>query len=322
MNYLKREQFDSCCKIFLVFMLITITLLVSSHSPFVEDFSEGKIVVQKKIRRGSSFILYIKYKGTNYILKQKINPLLNVWCIAQALLADIFAHSVDTISSQRVKIIPEHVVFPGKIQQNMPTSLHTIVPGKSVKTWNKTFNRLRLLITRNIKTKKMLQRFDIKVEFGLRPYILQCISVHDDLPAIVALHLLLGFYDGHRGNIFYDRVTDRFSIIDMDSSFKMNLAKQAYIFLKQYIQNHYISPGIKKALFKMADTLELLMERNDIETITSLGTQIFDVLIPDKNDGDRIDRLAQIEKFLKESYSSAYLLINCIRNSEYVHDSI
>ena len=45
---------------------------------------------------------------------------------------------------------------------------------------------------------------------------------HVQLPIIVALDLFICNTDRHRGNLFYDAVTDTFCAIDMDDIFRCN----------------------------------------------------------------------------------------------------
>ena len=57
--------------------------------------------------------------------------------------------------------------------------------------------------------------------------MLYWMAQHPQLVTIVALDTFLCNHDRHRGNLFYNKKTDSFCAIDMDSSFKYNLAELA-----------------------------------------------------------------------------------------------
>jgi hypothetical protein len=280
----------------------------------IKDFAQEKVVVTKRVKSSHSLITFIKYHGSSFVIKQKLREHSNYWSVIQAILADVFAHSIETVLSQRARLIPGYVHFPTKLHKNTPASLLTVAPGKSIRQWNRTSPRQ---ITS--KTKRILKHLFLKQSSGMNVRILQSIARHPDLPHILAVHIILGFYDGHDGNIFYDQEKNRFAIIDMDSSFKKNLAQGSYAFIKKYCTQKRVTSDIKRALLTVADTLELLMQKNPIKKIKELARDITNAF-NGENDGELLfkKRILQVEAFLKQSYTWADKLIFLIRNGREV----
>ena len=297
----------------LLFLFFSPSLLGRTTRFAINNFSPEKIIVTKRIKSSHSLITFIKYCGSSFIIKQKLREHSNYWSVMQAILADVFAHSTETVPSQRVRLIPNYVNFPTKLHKDTPAALLTIISGKSIRQWHRTSPRQ---IT--AKTKRLLKHLVMKQSKGMNARILQSITRHPDLSHILALHIILGFYDGHDGNIFYDQQTNRFAIIDMDSSFKENLANGSYVFLKKYFMKKKISPDEKKALLIVADTLELLIQRNSIKKIKEVAIEIAHALKSTEIEGEQQfkKRIVQVESFLKESYESAKKLIYLIKNGK------
>jgi hypothetical protein len=295
------------------FVIAIIFQYFNCHCHFViSHFAQGQFRVTKKIKTSHSMILYVTYKENKYVIKQKLDVNLNFWCIIQAVLADIFAHSVDTISSQRVKIIPRTTYYPGKLYKGMPAAMITVIPGRSIYHWKRAPKHV---ITK--KTKLLLKHFLARQREGINLRILDCMNWHKDLPVIAAFFTLLGYFDGHRSNIFYDQDSNRFSIIDMDSSFDKNLAQGSYVFMKKYYAKKTIKKEIQKSLCDFSDALESLMQNNPISEIKKLTVEICNALVGNNN-GERQfkKRILQVELFLQESYEWSKKLIYLIRNGK------
>jgi hypothetical protein len=109
--------------------------------------------------------------------------------------------------AHRVDVIPAGVEFIGKPRTDWPATIHTIAPGKMIKEQKKRFEGM------NIK----------QADIGFRYDMLEWMVKHPILIVYVALDTFLCNHDRHRGNLFYNKKTDSFCAIDMDSSFKFNL---------------------------------------------------------------------------------------------------
>lgn len=271
--------------------------------------SEFKLI--KIFKTKHSFIGVVRRKNTMYIVKQKINQKTIHWSIIQSIIADRIANSIDNISSQRVFFIPKDIFFPGKMYQDEPAALITVVPGMSVQRWQMNIGKLD-----TSQIRELIRKFSIKQNPKLNLSIIRCMAKHNDLPYILALHTILGFYDGHKRNIFYDSISDKFSIIDMDCSYKVNLAVNAYTFIEKFFTTQQdLKPKIKQALLQFADALECIMEKNPIHDIKKVVSTIIPTIIG-KNKKmlkQYALREKQIDEFLQESYAVANNIIHLIR---------
>lgn len=296
-------------RFFIILLFITQYYALFSNTISIPA-SEFNII--KMFKTKHSFISIIRRKNKTYIVKQKRNPKTIHWSIIQSAIADHIASSIGTISSQHVFIIPEETQFPGKIHQNEAAALLTIVPGMSVQRWQMNIGALE-----RQEIRELMRKFSIKQHPKLNLSIIRCMAKHKDLPLIVALHTLLGFYDGHKRNIFYDPSSDNFSIIDMDCSYKINLTRKAYLFLEKLLKQEQ-KPKIKNTLSQFANALECIMQKNPISEIRSLVSTIVSLMTTkDKKLFKRKyeHRERQIEQFLQESYKAATDIIELVRKT-------
>jgi len=269
----------------------------------------------KMLKTKHSFIGIVRRKNRLYIVKQKRNRKNIPWSIIQSVIADHIANSTEKISSQHIFVIPKEIPFPGKIFQGEAASLHTIVPGMSVQRWQMNMGKLD-----KEELRELMRKFSIKQHPKLNISIIRCMAKHKDLPFILALHTLVGFYDGHKRNVFYDTASNRFSIIDMDCSYKINLASRAHKFIKKLLggQTNLCKPKIQSVLLEFANALELIMSKNSIDDITQvIATIESSITRTEKTIIHRQcqRRVMQIEEFLKESYAASSDIIALIRKT-------
>ena len=203
----------------MVYFLFNITFSVVSLSnqekiDFLvldSDYDHDNVIVYKFLdAQKSSYIVFVKDdESNNYVVKQeKYKELKRQFrAISEALCAHI-ALSLD-IPSQQVKIIPVGTAFPGKFVTKRVATLHTLVPGVTI---------------RSLKSGSLYSSLDIKQDAsedtpverrGLTEKIIYWMSQHPDLPLIVALDTFTGNKDRNKANILYDQETDRFYSIDM-----------------------------------------------------------------------------------------------------------
>lgn len=174
------------------------------------DYDHDKIVIYKYLdTQKSSYIVFIKDEDNNhYIVKQEKCPSLSKQfrAVSEALCAHI-ALSLG-IPSQQVKIIPVGMPFPGKFMINRVGTLHTLVPGDTIRSMpDSLYGKL------DIK-----QPTDATIPFEQRGFTERTIfwmSQHPDLPLIVALDTFVGNKDRNKANILYDIESNSFYAIDM-----------------------------------------------------------------------------------------------------------
>lgn len=311
-------------KFFLLFILFLFSLWQSSKatSSYLCTIPASEVELVRKFETSHSYIGVVRHKKTNalYIVKQKKNRNSTPWSAIQAILAYEYANSTGQIISQRVYIVPKEINFPGKMYPNELASLHTIVPGMSVKNWQYSVRGINLK-----KVAELVTDFSIKLprDGGIDINIIASMTRHNDLPPILALHLLVGFYDCHNKNIFYDYHMNRFSIIDMDSCYKSPLASFSYqtlkniLMRKDVIKKLTLSPTVQNALLNFADMIELMIEKNPIKKINAILIELFN-LLKLNNSPDRkkfLRRIMKTNPFLRASYADAQKIVKLIRSA-------
>ncbi len=169
-------------------------------------------------------------EGNRFILKQKFNILASA---LEKLAADI-AFFAD-IPVNRIKLIPCNVPFVGKKKINQSATLHTFVPGVLLNNLPKELSHYAVslqLVQKERKNGKI-----IKAVFGITRNVIKNMSEHPDLAKIVALDTFLANHDRHRGNLFYDEETDHFYVIDLEGSFRRDLARCVYEYFYMVLVN-------------------------------------------------------------------------------------
>jgi|GEM_PF-3180527 len=290
-------------------------------SPYLLQIPASEFRLIRQFESSHSYIAIVKHKKTLYIVKQKKYKHSIRKSITQAILADVLAFSTKQIVSQRVWVIPKNKKFPGKKYDDEPASLHTIVPGMSVYNWRHSLKRIRLR-----RVEELLSDFSIKLDRyqGIDIGVIGNMTKHNDLPPIVALHLITGFYDCHNKNIFYDYNINRFSIIDMDSCYRSNLTGPSYaalskILLRYRMNKKYVpSHKLRNALLSFADTIELIIKKNPIETVRTILLELYDLLKVTDNPVEQkkfLRSISRIEPFLLRSYSQGKKIVSLIRST-------
>src|SRR5204863_9863911 len=134
-------------------------------------------------------------KGNKFILKQR-NYLLS--SVLEKLGADI-AHETDILGNL-VRIIPGNFPFIGKGDVSRPATLHTFVPGIQAKYLPKYLNKYSVSLSQRVSADKNSGK---KGAGGFTRELINSMSLHKDLPKIVALDTFLSDYGRHRYNFFY-----------------------------------------------------------------------------------------------------------------------
>ncbi len=157
----------------------------------------------------NSYIVFVKdNEGNHYIVKQERTKTLTrqLRAISETLCAYI-AHVI-SIPSQCVTLLPPGFSFPGKFITKRIATLHTLVPGQTV----------RSSTTGKYSKIDIKQTTDPEIPFekqGFTERTIFFMSQHLDLPKIVALDTFTGNKDRNKANILYDSGTDSFYAIDM-----------------------------------------------------------------------------------------------------------
>jgi hypothetical protein len=220
-EYIWGENSMRCiAKGLVLFFIIGLPGGMIAKSAILRGISSAKLREVDSFNTGhNSRISFLQDKesGKKFLLKQERRPDLH-WHIAvarEALGAHV-AHSVN-IPANQVEIVPAHVPFPAKRVVEKPATLHTVVPGVKINRAKK-LRPLRICIQQYIKDRVP------KSQWGLSRDVVRSMALHKDLARLAALDTFIANGDRHRGNFFYDEKTDRFFAIDLESSFKKDLA--------------------------------------------------------------------------------------------------
>jgi len=219
----------------------------------------------------SPFVVALRDKkniNIKFILKQKTNyPLSSVM---EKLAADI-AYAVD-IPANQIKAIPCHSHFVGKKKKSLPATLHTFVPGVQI-------NRLPKPVRRTLGSlRQAVKKTKDKTVYGLTEELIKLMSLHEDLPKIIALDTFIANHDRHKGNYFYDEKSDHFFVFDFEAAFRRNLAEKVYRSLSVMIKDKDLtfSPEEIKALAIYRDMLKRLIDEYPPGILSALFSNLID----------------------------------------------
>lgn len=167
-----------------------------------------------ELESNNSYIHFVQDPANiGYLFKQKKEMYLAKMVLysVRDMLASIIAYVLN-IPSNYVWFVPAYVDFPGKKIQNSPATLHTRVPGTVVAS------------IKHLSPKIRIKQFSAKKNpesAGLTEGVIRSMTLHHDLPPLVALDTIVSNADRHNRNILYDEVRDKFYGIDMDSTFRL-----------------------------------------------------------------------------------------------------
>jgi len=235
-------------RIISVICCLTIVSVVFPKNHYIK----GSVIVIDGFESRHSFISYVTIDGVKYLLKQKKIKSQQFSVVRDALSAWI-AQDLDIAHS--VSIIPPEEDFPGKKNKLWPATLHTIAPGKTVRSQKGSKYHALCLKQR--------------VPGGVRPInrwltetIIHQMTWHKQIPIIIGLDLFLCYTDRHGGNLFYDPATDSFCAIDMENIFRRDLPGLAYEKLLLMLhQGKQFSKKEIEALAKMRDIIAFLLDK-------------------------------------------------------------
>ena len=201
------------------FFLMMIVVFTAPFSLLSKNYYTGneEVVLIDSFEGSNSFISYVTIGGNKYIIKQKRDMKKQISIVRDALAAYIaqdlnIAHLVEVIAAK------DNII--GKKYAWLPATRHTVAAGKTLREQPES-KYYKLSLQQHSPEDHSLAKS------GLTTVIIECMTWHEQLPIIVALDLFICNTDRHRGNLFYDPVTDTFCAIDMDDIFKYNLPELA-----------------------------------------------------------------------------------------------
>lgn len=174
------------------------------------NYDHNTIKIKKFLEnQRHSYVFFIEDANENpYIVKQdrSFSSKHQIFVVLEKLAAYI-ADKIG-ISSQKVEILPAGVCFPGKAIAKRPASIHTCMPGVTIRELTKgPFSHISIKQGGN--PKESLKYL------GINEKVIKSMSEHEDLPPIVALDTFTGNRDRNQGNLIYDELNNKFYSIDM-----------------------------------------------------------------------------------------------------------
>ncbi len=149
-----------------------------------------------------------------------------------------------------VRLILAETLFPGKCYKERMATLHTFVPGRSLRS---TGGYPEVDIKQFSQGRKIL---------GITRNIIDNMSLSPNLAQIVALDTFTGSTNHSRGNIFFDKESNNFYGIDLKRAFLQNLGNLAYENIKKMYAGKKFTSGQIAALRVYRDTLKELIAKN------------------------------------------------------------
>src|SRR5581483_4001579 len=174
------------------------------------SYDHDNIVVCKFLEgQKSSYIVFVKdHEGNEYVVKQERGKTLkNQFRSLSEVLCAYIANEI-SIPSHHVRLLPINMAFPGKFITKRLATLHTVVPGSTIRT----------LLHDEYAKLDLKQPIDNTLPFdkqGFNERTIASMSLHAQLPHIVALDTFIGNKDRNKANLLYDATTDSFYVIDM-----------------------------------------------------------------------------------------------------------
>jgi hypothetical protein len=237
--------------------------------------------------------------GQYFLIKQKTARFLRkILGVVRDSLAAHVAESFGDIA-HKVDIIPAGASFPRKPRLDWPATIHTVAPGKMIKAQNSAYNRM------NIK----------QADIGFRRDMLYWMAKHPILLIIVALDTFLCNHDRHRGNLFYELLTDSFCAIDMDSAWKNNLCALACKNFTKMLHDRRLRLSSKeiKTIKAYKECLEFLIDKHHPEDTLAMYNYFAEKAGFVKGSALYTEKIAlELERnrrMIKESYKDVQRLI-------------
>jgi hypothetical protein len=209
----------------------------------------------KQRKKQFCYVSFVSINGIKYLVKQKRKKGFLLSAVFDALGSHI-AESLDEKLAHKVIIIPALKSFVGKRYIQLPATLHTFAPGRSIKKQWGPYRKMNM--------KRYVNDFSRDIIFWM--------AKHPQLAQVVALDIFLCNHDRHRGNLFYNARTDSFCAIDMDGLFKLCLASTASQSLRSMVAHGLFPLKTDEALALLAlrNALEFLVNKYNPDDMTAL----------------------------------------------------
>lgn len=301
-------------------LILNLTLFCQASTNFSVLKEEELLnyqVVDLEIKSNSSdaIIKFIKDKDNNlHIIKQiKDESLEEQFLLLNDFIACQIGYHIN-ININKVFLIPRNILSSFKIFPNRAATLHLCVPGKNIEPLP---DFLPSWFTIHQKSNSIWQKaYHLKPEHqGLTQEIIESMSLHNDLPPIVALDTFVGNADRSEPNLFYCNKSKCFYAIDLAAAFNTNLAEIAIIRISELIKNNYFKkckPQILNTLKVYRDTLDKLYCNYSDNKIIKYFQDYYSLIFTESNYIEIKNRFEFQKNIITKNYIATKKLIDII----------
>ncbi len=284
-------------------LLPSFCLAATSYDSLVLDshFNTKELKLIRLRQNSNHYVSFIMDESKNvFIVKQAKSESLGKYFSFATEAFGAYIAKVNGILANQVWVIPAGYQMIGKIIKEMPATLHTLVPGQPV---SKFPNLLELRI---------------KLGQGIMAKTIHSMSLHPDIPLIVALDAFIANIDRGKGNFFYEKDSGKFWLIDFENSFNRSTCKLSCNFVNTVLEDKIVqfSPQELNGLSIFRDTLKKLVKRHALEELHDL----FDLFIAQAGivpgsalcNNKVVKRIQLYKNAISENYANAKELIGLL----------
>ncbi len=294
-------------------------VLYSSWDILSPHYDTGKIQILKYMDQKHFNLTFIMDASQDlFIIKQiKYSNSTKQFRAIREVFGAYIAES-NNLPANLVRIVPAGYAIPGKLDIQRPATLHTVVPGYQV-------NQLSRFSEINIEQYGGWHY--PKDTWGLRYEVIHSMSLHPNLPAIVAFDTFIGNDDRNKTNFFYDEKSDIFWMIDMEKAYySTNMSALACKFIQELLNSQFNFTAAEiKGLIMYRNTLKKLIKNHTPHMLHKKLDQF--VLQAGINPNKMIQKIKEYKNNISASYASTQQLIvlldkliNCHDMSKYIYN--
>ena len=229
------------------------------------------------------------------------------YCVAAKIFLSLKEVLISSIAESAnvpvncVRLIPAEIFFPGKTYKKRMATLHTFVPGKSLKETSQ-YSRVSI---KQFKPKDKI--------LGVTRSIIDNMSLSKNLAKIVALDTFSGSTNHSRANIFFDKKSNDFYGIDLEKAFLKDLGHLTYESIKKmYAAKSFTSRQID-TLKIYCDTLKKLIAKNSpSDTCKKLDALVKTTNLNNKFISLTTDSIKECKVMIFQNYDSAKKLVKLL----------
>lgn len=268
---------------------------------YIDTFKDIKLTLIKKVETRNSYISFVTDTNNNrYLIKQK--KYSDIIRVARHVLCEFLSTYIAQkakINSQKVWVLASSLYNQYKSIPHFPASLHSFVDGLHIS--NKRYPYDKAINIRQAYSKHA------PVDTGLTLEVVRCMVRHSDLAKIVALDTFTGNGDRTIRNILYVINTNNYFVIDMDPTFRKNLAAVACKNIKKWIRDTTV-------VFTKEEICALTIYKKTLQKIMRIFTvnelcNICDTVVDELRVKSHYKFVDIIKDTIIESYASTQKLI-------------